>query len=262
MDLSDTNFKLGRKALSELPNSERCLTELRKIQRYLSNRFKDRHLEFFDFGFHLALDAEQNVEQKLARLTQACIWHSIALKSEFQLKLLYTIDGYLSAVAEKNPVSIFLMARYLLELVATISAIDFQLTDCLKISSTNWERRGLQFFALLYQARYSTSDEKQRLVLIKHGIPDSVLRPIRINKAIKQLCSRPGFDAARSAYSFLSNICHHNGSGHIMFTESATETNAIVLPSGKPVFLKEKTAAITITYPCRSRKFHPSGIAW
>src|SRR6266436_2026900 len=117
---------LGDQLTDELPVSEWCLEELRKIQKQISKNKEP--FEFFDFGLEdIRLESEKTIEGKLNRLMRVCYWNATLLKTEFKLKLLYTIDGYLSAVDAKNPVSTFLLARYLLELVATVSAIDFEL---------------------------------------------------------------------------------------------------------------------------------------
>lgn len=248
MKLFDMPIKIGENVKEELAVSERCLTELRKIRKKLEHRIGG-HSEFFDLGINLGLQSEKTIERKLEKIVRTCIWHSIALKIEFHVKLLYTIDGYLSAVENKNPISIFLHARYLLELVATVSAIDFDLEECLKIDSEDWEQRSYEFLGLLYRARYSTSDHKLEAIFAEHGIPKSLVRPIRMKRAIRQLTARHGFQAAPSVYATFSNICHHNGSGHHMLGESFRETNAIVARHGRAVFLNEKAAAVTVRYP-------------
>jgi hypothetical protein len=155
-------------------------------------------------------------------------------------------------VDAKNPVSTFLLARYLLELVATVSAIDFGLQNCFDVNLRDWFKRGMGFIALLYRARHSTSDGKFKSMMAERGIPAVLVQPIRISKAIKGLTSRPGFEPAVSAYDSLSNMCHHNGSGHKMLTENMRETDVIVSPSGNAFLLREKVAAVTLGYPASS----------
>jgi hypothetical protein len=155
-------------------------------------------------------------------------------------------------VEAKNPVSTYLLARYLLELAATVSWIDFELDDCMRIDFRDWKHRGITFMTLLYRARHSTSDPKTKSIFSKHGIPEKLGQPIRIGKAVKKLAARLGFSAAVSHYDTLSNICHHNGSGHKLLVESGRTTNAIVTRSGKPIFLKKKMAAVTMGYPASS----------
>jgi hypothetical protein len=248
---------LGDQLTVELPVSEWCLEELRKLQEQISKLHKKPH-ELFDFGLEdIRLESEKTIEGKLNRLTRVCAWNVLALKTEFKLKLLYAIDGYLSAVDAKNPVSTFLLARYLLELVATVSAIDFGFQNSGDVDFRDWFKRGIGFFALLYRARHSTSDEKFksisvgkfRSMITERGIPAGLVQPIRISKAIKDLTLRPGFESAVSTYDSLSNMCHHNGSGHKMLAENIRETDVVVGPNGARFLLREKMAAMTLAYP-------------
>ena len=227
------------------------MKELRNIHKKLAETHQG-NFEFFDFGLFVGSTSEKAIEKKIDQLTRTCIWHAIALKCEFKLKLLYTIEGYLTAIDTKNPISSFLLARYLLELAATVSEIDFLLKDCLEIDFRNWHDRAVSFLAVLYRARHSTSDEKFKLVFAKLGVPADYYHPIKISKAVKRLTSRHGFTSAVSMYHRLSNICHHNGSGHKMFADSARFTNAIAGRGGRAFFLKQKTSAFTIGYPASS----------
>jgi SEC-C motif len=209
--------------------------------------------ELFDFGLEdIRLESEKTIEGKLIRLTRVCFWNAFALKVEFHLKLLYTIDGYLSAVDSKNPVSTFLLARYLLELVATVSAIHFGFQNCFDVNFRDWFKRGGGFIALTYQARHSTSDGKLKSMMAERGIPAVLFQPARISKAIKGLASRPGFESAVSTYDSLSNMCHHNGSGHKMLTENIGPTDVVLTRLGAAFVLREKVAAVTSGYPTLS----------
>lgn len=246
MDRSHKVEGLGKGLRDE--HAEQALEELRKIQKEMAEKLTGRR-EIFDPGVQLGIGSERTIEGKLERLTRACIWHCVSLKYEFKLKLLYTIDGYLSAVDHKNPVSTFLLARYLLELAATVSAIDFELEASLDIDFRNWMRRGIAFLVPLLAARHSTSDPKFQSVLAKARVPTSAWKPICISKAIKQLATRHGFGAAVSIYDTLSNICHHNGSGHRFLAEDMRMTKFITRYDGTRIYFKEKTAAATMGYP-------------
>src|SRR5262245_31592656 len=212
-------------------HADRSLQALREIQKELSNELTGR-IEIVDPGLQLGLSAQRTIEEKLERLTRACIWHAVSLKFEFKLKLLYTIDGYLSAVDNKNPVSTFLLARYLLELAATVSAVDFELEACMYTDVRDWQHRVIPFLARLYIARHSTSDPHFKSILSKSKVPLSLTKPIRIGSAIKQLATRPGFQAAISSYSRLSNISHHNGSGHKFLAENMRMSKFITTRKG------------------------------
>jgi hypothetical protein len=250
----------------ELAVSERCLEELRKAQRRLSNAPDGWRFEIFDFGLRLGIGSEKTTERKLERATRACIWLAIALKCEFRVKLIYTIDGYLSAAKEKNPISLLLLARNLLELAATLSAIDSKLKKWIDLDLRDWKDRATMFFAVLYRARHSTSDEKHKSYFAKQGIPVRLFHPFRMKNAIETLASRPGFKWAKSEYHSLSNMCHHNGSGHIIIAEGGRMTNAIVTPNGRAFFLDEEVAAVTLAYPAsrfaRQTLARTARVAW
>jgi SEC-C motif len=249
---------LGDQLTDELPVSEWCLEELRKLQEQISKLHKKPY-ELFDFGLlEDHLESEKTIEGKLDRLTRVCAWNALALKAEFKLKLLYTIDGYLSAVDAKNPVSTFLLARYLLELVATVSAIDIGFQNVSYVNFRDWLKRGRGFIAMLYRARHSTSDEKfksisvgksKSIVITERGISAVLVQPIRISTAIRGLTSRPGFESAVSTYDSLFNMCHHNGSGHKMLAENIRETDMVVGPNGAAFLMRGKVAAMTLAYP-------------
>ncbi|HXO73493.1 MAG TPA: SEC-C metal-binding domain-containing protein [Bradyrhizobium sp.] len=232
----------------ELPNSQRCLTELQGIQDKLKEGFPER-FDIFDFGLDIEHQSPYSIEHDLVPLTRSSIWHAIALKAEFKLKLVYAIDGYLSAVERSNPFSTFLAARYLLELVATVSEVDFDLEDCVEIKLTEWGRRATAFHSVLYRARHTTSDEKHKAFFSRLGIPAHLFHPIKPGKAIKRLASRYGFASAPSLYHEFSNLSHQSGSGHKLLASDARVTNTIVLPNGRPIFLQEKVSVMTLAYP-------------
>jgi hypothetical protein len=233
----------------ELPKSQLSIDELTEIRDRLTEQFPKR-FDIIDYGlddFHER--SEYSIERDLVPLTRSSIWHAIALKAEFKLKLVYAIDGYLSAVERKNPFSTFLGARYLLELVATVSEVDFDIQECLQISLSEWGCRAAAFHSVLYRARHTTTDEKHKAIFSKLGIPPHLFHPIKPGKAIKRLASRYGFSSAPSFYHQLSNLSHQSGSGHKLLASDARATNAIVLPNGRPVFLREKVSVLTLGYP-------------
>jgi hypothetical protein len=238
----------------ELPQSQKCVEALRGIQEELANELEGR-FEVFDFGLPGGLGALEP-DKQLIWLTRGCIWHAIALRAEFKLKLLHTVDGYLSAIDAKNPISTFLLARFMLELVATVSSIDFALEESIKIGLPQWKQRAIIFLVTLFRARYSSSDVKFKSAFADAGIPAELLQPIRIGKAIKELSSRHGFGSAVGLYGTFSNICHHNGSGHKMLSEGVRETNNIVTPRGKQLFIDRKQRAVTMGYPASDFTSH------
>jgi SEC-C motif len=251
MATSNTDTGIGDQLDDAASINDRCIDELRGLQAEIV-RAHGRPYELFDFGYETTVDPQESIDVALRRLTGISIWHSIILKTEFRLKLLYTIDGYLQAVDAKNPVSSFLLARFLLELVATVSEIDFLLEECVSADVREWQPRAAIFLGTLNRARNSTSDEDFKMIFERVGAPKELLQPIRIGTAMKRLACRHGFEGAVTIYGMLSNMCHHNGSGHLMLTESFRATSSVTLPSGETVYLEENASALTLGYPATS----------
>ena len=104
-------------------------------------------------------------ERKVKFFNQTAMWHGLLLQQEFKLKFLSCLDGYLAAVDSENPVLVYLSARYLLELMATIAYLDFELREALKANAGDWEARGVRFVTTLCRGRYASSDPKMADVL-------------------------------------------------------------------------------------------------
>ena len=232
---------------TELPQSEQALQELRHIRNSLASMYAGG-TEFFDFGLTNG-GPDRPIEDQLERLVRAALWHVIALKTEFRLKLLHTIDGYLSAVVAKNPVSSFLLARYLLELVATVNVVRLSFDECLEIDLQNWRRRAVAFVVWAFRARHSTTDERFKSIFAESGVPKTFVRPIKISKAIKLLTSKSDFKWAHEQYGRFSNICHQNGSAHKMLIDGIKESKVVRVSDGRRFFLKEQAPVFTVHYP-------------
>jgi hypothetical protein len=243
LDNLDIDVRLG----DDPSVCNRCLDELQKIKALISERHEGRN-EVFDLGLEFG-QSRRSREERLERLTRTCVWHAIALKTEFSLKLLHTIDGYLAAADAKNPISTLLLARYLIELVATVGAIECEIAKCMDITLDKWAIRAVTFVGILYRARHSTSDPKFASILADLEIPLELTKPIHVLKALKILTSRPGFGSVKSTYDTLSNMCHHNGSGHKLLTERVRWTDRIVTQHGRTLLLGEEATAMTMSYP-------------
>jgi hypothetical protein len=205
--------------------------------------------EFFVPHPNLDHESRRTRERKVKFFNQTALWHGLLLKQEFKLKLLSCLDGYLAAVDSENPVLVYLSARYLLELVATIAYLDFELREALKANANDWEARGVRFVTTLCRGRYASSDVQIADVLQWSGASKKVVKPIGIDAAVRQLSKRQGFTTAVRDYDFLSNICHHNGSGHQLYHESMRVTDQIMLPGGDRAVLTKPGTAVTLSYP-------------
>lgn len=104
----------------------------------------------------------------------------------------------------------FSLRAICLKLAATVSAIDYELDACSDVGILDWNRRALKFLTILCRARHSTTDEGFKSIFAETGAPASVIHPIKIGKAIKQLASCNGFKSAVWAYNKLSNFCGYD----------------------------------------------------
>src|SRR5690349_13504047 len=87
MELFDLEKQFSDRWKDELPVSERCLKELKKIRADLA-KVHERTFELFDIGLDIPYRSESTLDGKLKTLTRAAIWHSLLLKTQFKLKLL------------------------------------------------------------------------------------------------------------------------------------------------------------------------------
>ena len=175
--------------------------------------------------------------------------HAIVMRHEFALKLLCSVDGYLAAAQSGNPLMTYLSARYLLELTTTVNAIAGDLSKAKNADLRDLEGRGSRFLIALLRSRYSSSDPKVTELLRKFGLPKSAAEPIKIVIAIKELSSVENFRSAINDYDFLSNVCHHNGSGHRLFHRGFRKTVHVVPPSGPAIHKRTPDIAVTLEYP-------------
>lgn len=239
----DADGQIGSILDAELEKAKEVVQSLRVLRtRYLADWSPP--VELFVPNPKLDLESRRTNERKVKFFNQTALWHGLLLKQEFKLKLPSCLDGYLAAVDSENPVLVYLSARYLLELVATIAYLDFELREALKANAGDWEGRGVRFVTTLCRGRYASSDPKMADVLQTFGTPKKAVKPIGIDAAVRQLSKRPEFTTALQDYDRLSNMCHHNGSGHQLYHRSMRVTDQIVLPWGDlAVFTKPGPAS-------------------
>jgi hypothetical protein len=205
--------------------------------------------EFFEIDRKLHHASRPTVERKLKFFCQSSMMQALVLQHELRLKLLACLDGYLSAVEAGNPTTIYLSARYLLELIATVGFLDDELRNALRTDLRDWQGRALQFLTTLCRGRYASSDPKIVTLMKGFGASGRAVDPINIKIAVHELSKREAFANAVSDYDFLSNICHHNGSAHALFQRSMRVTNQIKLATGDVVLVPKGASAITLVYP-------------
>jgi hypothetical protein len=178
----DADGQIGSISDAELEKAKEVVQSLRVLRtRYLADWSPP--VELFVPNPKLDLESRRTNERKVKFFNQTALWHGLLLKQEFKLKLLSCLDGYLAAVDSENPVLVYLSARYLLELVATIAYLDFELREALKANAGDWEGRGVRFVTTLCRGRYASSDPKMADVLQTFGTPKKAVKPIGIEPA-------------------------------------------------------------------------------
>ncbi|WP_409366252.1 SEC-C metal-binding domain-containing protein [Microvirga sp. 3-52] len=80
-------------------------------------------------------------------------------------------------------------------------------------------------------------------------VSESAFKPIRILPAMEHLSKEQGFDSVINDYDFLSNICHHNGSGHRLFGRGMRTTRVVTLRTGDQIVMPVPAVATTLAYP-------------
>ena len=182
--------RIGSISDAELKKANEVVQSLRTLRtRYHTDWSAPVEL----FVPHAKLDHEsrRTNERKVKFFNQTALWNGLLLKQEFKLKLLSCLDGYLAAVDSENPVLMYLTARYLLELVATIAYLDFELREALKANPGDWEGRGVRFVTTLCRGGYASSDPKIAEVLQTVGVSNRAVKPISIDAAVRQLFEAP-----------------------------------------------------------------------
>lgn len=205
--------------------------------------------EFFDQLHYVDHSDRKDRIRKIKYFNQSALMLSRLAKHEFGLKLIATIDGYLSAIEAANPVLTYLTARYLLELLAITNFVVSELEAARATSLNDWIGRGERFLSVLYRAKYSTSDPYIATELRKLKFASSSLSPMNITEAVKRLAGTKFFPTAQKDYDFLSNFCHPNGSAGHLFYKSFRHTNHIVNSDGMTEMTAEPSETIILEYP-------------
>lgn len=206
-------------------------------------------VEFFEPAFTIDVESRKKVDQKIKHLDQTSAMMALVYSHEIKLKLLYIIDGYRAAVLGRNPLSIYLVARYCLELAATVNYVSEDLQAALTTDLRDWLGRGTRFLTALMRARYSSSDPEITAAYRKFKASRRAVEPMQIGDAIKRLAATEGFSSVIPDYDFLSNICHHNGSGLRLFARGMRVTNTVHLRSGSTILVPSGAPAYTFEYP-------------
>lgn len=224
------------------------IAQLRDMRREIIQRTPQK-TEYFDPGLGLSGFSKASFSGQLKLLIQSCGLQFIALRAEYNCKLIYALDAYLGAVEGKNPLSMYLTARYILELTATILVILRDLQKAMSTDIEQWNVRAFEFLFVMCRARTSSSDPRFTEIALRHGIPSALLKPIKVGSAIGYASKLPGCEFFPIAYAAYSNICHQNGSGHGLFASGVRRGKAVVFPSGYIVRLQKNTDVVTLNYP-------------
>jgi hypothetical protein len=197
----------------------------------------------------LAIETRPTVLRQVKYLNQTAFMQCLILKHEYGLKLLLAVDGYLLVVASENSSLTYLSARHIFELQATLHYIGSELDKARSLPIRDWRARAQSFLSVLWRSRYAASDPRIAKLYKDAGASTSAMKPFNITEAIKGLTSVSEFKNASCDYDFLSNMCHHNGSGHRLFVHSQRNTDRVVLQTGEIVVSPDSGSAVTLVYP-------------
>jgi uncharacterized protein YchJ len=240
--------ELGQLSNEELRAARDAIETLKGFRAKIGPTLS-RPIEFFEPNHKLDPGSRKSKTAKIKFYNQNSLCLSILVQHEYRLKNLSVIDGYILAVENTQPMAIYLMARYSLELLATVNLIIKNLEKALATDLRDWQGRGNGFLSYLCQARYAASDPKITGMLKSFGVSASAVKPIDIMLAIRELSLSDFAPSAGEDYDFLSNICHHNGSSHELFRQSLRQTTSVITPAGQAIILRAPSPAVTLNYP-------------
>jgi hypothetical protein len=162
------------------------VAKIREFRAYLHKAFAGG-CEMFEPHFVPGQDSRHDPVRKFRYFVQNAKMLGELYRFETYLKTLSTVDGYLSSIDSQNPIMIYLMARYCLELIATLNYVTVKLQDVVSAPTSDWKNRGTAFLSNISRARYAISDP----LLVKQsselGFLKSHLAPINITEAIKKI---------------------------------------------------------------------------
>ena len=248
---------------AEIEEANSHLEELRGFRNQLATTVAGT-AEFFEPNPKVDVESRKNIIRKLKYFNQTSVLQSLLLKHELSLKLTIALDGYLLAVENQSPILPYLSARYVLELLATVTSLagDLEAAKCINVR--DWQGRSRTFLSVIIRARHGASDPKIADFLKSIGVSSTSIKPFNITESIKKLSDEEAFSDAEAEYHYLSNMCHHNGSTHQLLHASMRETTSIVTPFGSTVLTTIPSTAVTLTYPAdrmaRSALIYSAGL--
>lgn len=221
----------------------------------LKLRSEERLSEPFDFpapGLTLDLASRAGEPVRSFRhLLESCLLHEEHFRLGSQIKSVYLIDAYLTAVQSLNALSISSMARSILEFHAFVHYWSRELTDT-QNTGESWADRGRKFFGAIVRARYSTSNPGNHEILKDAGVDPEDFRPIRVSKQINILTNNKaggGFEWAKDHYDMLCDYVHHNLSNQKTVSALSDYTEKYRTPQGGIVRLDKPMGVIRYRYP-------------
>jgi len=227
------NFADLRLSPPELTALEKLVDIRRSSKENLSGT-----LEFPEPGFKLDLESRRSSEaRQFKHIHQMCLMHATHFELATKIKAAYILDSYLWAVTQLNPVAIYSAARSLMELRLVTRLVESLLQEARNGGRTDWRQRGQNFFDVIIQSRFGTSDPNVQQLLRTEGCPESALRPFRVSKAralvakevpwtdehYALLCDfvHPNMSSQRTtaAYSGNSKVARSSGGGQMILNK-------------------------------------------
>lgn len=204
----------------------------------------------------LKLDVESRSEDQhrvFKYLHQQNSMHAKHFVRAQQIKAVYILDGYLSQIAQRNSIGMYLFSRTMLELVAFVYEVQRRLDEIAKGSGKMWDQRGREFFANIVRARYSTCHEEKEHLLIDAGISKRHLKPLNVKSCLESLSKDESYGSLAKRYSEFCDFIHHNLSSQLIASKGIVITDSVLNESGGGIQTAQKGPFTVYEYPADNK---------
>jgi len=191
--------------------------------------------------------AGEDIGRRIRHIHQMCYVHSSHFRQATWVKLAYSLDGFLAMAERRNGVGLYLFARSVLELYATVLHL------CLRLSAaaadtTDPARSGEVFFSEVLKARSGTSDPRVTARLRRGRVPAEALARHVVSSLLKEAVDHGAPSWLREHYAVLCDYVHHQVSSRKVATVEPGQIGRA--PGGQRMFNTSATGSVvTYEYP-------------
>lgn len=164
----------------------------------------------------LQLDLESRAGDKIRQfkhLHQMCSIAQLDLHSALCMRMLLTLESYLTLYDGRCGLHLYAIARSVMELHGLSRRVSETLLAYRSGDISDWRSRGEGFFRYLVRARHGTRDEVLRRKLLDLGVSKKCLEPIHSKEIEAAIVSGPGFENDKKTYAMLCDHVHTNSQG-------------------------------------------------